>query len=1061
MPLTLRRDKGSPLTHDEGDDNWQYLDSRVDTVEANTQSALLSAQAAEQSAIAAAASANSIVATDQIHNLRTRSELEQAQQAMKNLTDRSGFLEFGTGWNEVTSNYDGVNLGISARSQGSELTSWVNQFAIGSNEGEIKANINGIINRIGGIPRADGYVEPECAFVQLPPAPTVTHADSTNSGLVLNGRNFVDTSSWVASGTVVLSVDTGRIKIDATSNPYGNASQGIATEIGVTYRVEANLEAGTSIVRFLIGNSVGAADLYLDANATKINVEFTATATTTYFTIQDSGAGGTLFIGDIAVYPKHEAERTDLAMIEVWHEDISEKGNFVPPYGNVHYLGGDVAGLTGIAAGTFTGADTYSLFSEEWQAAGDLVGKGYDWDLLTDAQKAALAGDPLHGLYKDGDKIIQIRYRVRVIKGLGDGWQGIDPSNSAGVTLSYDDFTTNSVIAKGSRVSIASEFGSSGGRDVFMDSTQTYALVKDDKGIFSLDTRATGVAYKGQCYALPIALLPRLNQGAYHDIFNERGCMAFKNGGVNTTASTWTDSTIYSTVDAFLPIVEYAQDARGRYNQTGFIGASSSDATNPAKVRPDLKFYDAVYADGEGGIIDHRLSAYKNFTHTATGRHIRSGEARGFEGNTTFKKVRDTGNLLYDYGNGTCAFYADTDTLNKYAIGDNVALALYNAGQWYFDQGRITSGGIGAGSITVDAPNISAAVATGYLVADGSNFVCWSGQSENQNSGLMLHRDLIGDPANWYRGQDVTAISGTITVNTGEVLWYKGTTAASGTTGNFYKRTGGNLTVDVTSLDLNNATVFDDLGADWDGAGSWRKNLENGYEMFGTPHLVGENGEDYIVSNPSGTVKLSKKAIEFKLMLYSDDYGVTWGVSAGISIDGTTNKLVGSTVGGNRLAMIFYTTKPETLQPCVNTAVKGEIGDVWAGNSSIVNRGCSFVSDLIKKVSVSALLPIADTRTLEAGVKPEDSKLNVNYGSLKHNTIDLGASNPAVKAFSYQSEDNVHFVFEEMKHNGTSWGDHLNDFSIIDNVGTKADDNGETVLQGQKEVKLKSDQRGE
>ncbi|NIT60971.1 MAG: hypothetical protein GWN00_33635, partial [Aliifodinibius sp.] len=79
----------------------------------------------------------------------------------------------------------------------------------------------------------------------------------------------------------------------------------------------------------------------------------------------------------MAGFALNKVNRTDLAIIEAFHEDISEKGNFVYPYGNVQYLGGDVAGLTGIAAGTFIGADTYSLFSEDWQAAGELVGKGY------------------------------------------------------------------------------------------------------------------------------------------------------------------------------------------------------------------------------------------------------------------------------------------------------------------------------------------------------------------------------------------------------------------------------------------------------------------------------------------------------------------------------------------------------------------------------------------------------------------------------------------------------------------------------------------------------------
>lgn len=41
-----------------------------------------------------------------------------------------------------------------------------------------------------------------------------------------------------------------------------------------------------------------------------------------------------------------------------------------------------------------------------------------------------------------------------------------------------------------------------------------------------------------------------------------------------------------------------------------------------------------------------------------------------------------------------------------------------------------------------------------------------------------------------------------------------------------------------------------------------------------------------------------------------------------------------------------------------------------------------------------------------------------------------------------------------MKHNGTTWGDHDNTFSIVDNISTTTDGNGQTVLIGQKTVEL-------
>ena len=98
-----------------------------------------------------------------------------------------------------------------------------------------------------------------------------------------------------------------------------------------------------------------------------------------------------------------------------WHEDISEK-NFVYPLGNVQYLGGNTDGLTGISNGAFTGFETYSLFGN-FQASSALIGKGYVWSTLTEAQKKAFIANPENNCYLDGDKIIQVRYRVRVVQG--------------------------------------------------------------------------------------------------------------------------------------------------------------------------------------------------------------------------------------------------------------------------------------------------------------------------------------------------------------------------------------------------------------------------------------------------------------------------------------------------------------------------------------------------------------------------------------------------------------------------------------------------------------------
>jgi hypothetical protein len=74
-----------------------------------------------------------------------------------------------------------------------------------------------------------------------------------------------------------------------------------------------------------------------------------------------------------------------------------------------------------------------------------------------------------------------------------------------------------------------------------------------------------------------------------------------------------------------------------------------------------------------------------------------------------------------------------------------------------------------------------------------------------------------------------------------------------------------------------------------------------------------------------------------------------------------------------------------------------------------------------------------------------------------HEPINLSSTtSPAVKALFTLSQENGRYVcdvkFKEMKHDGTDWGDD-NKINIVDNVSTTTDDNGNTVLIGNKRIK--------
>ena len=443
------------------------------------------------------------------------------------------------------------------------------------------ANVNGVRHFLKSLNSIN-----DRNYVVLPPAPTVLpydavltteqiamgvikHADSSNSGLIVNGKFDTDTSGWSVRKTSILSVASNRLNVNAIGVVDDLLIQPFAVIAGKTYIIELEKIQGNN-VRISVGNSNsnynGEQYLGLDNLANgKYIVNFTANVTgTVYLKIKVNNSVG--IFDNIAVYPADAISRSDLVFLETWHEDLSEK-DFVYPLGNVQYLGGVTDGMSAIVAGAFSGSGTYSLFGN-WQASGALVGKGYVWSTMTDAQKKAFVSNPENNCYLDGDKVIQVRYRVRVVAGLGDSWLNVDANSSNG-SLSYSTTADVHVLSKGKNTSISYDVGQSNLERFYnpLDTRVTWS-VKGDIGSFTAMTNLTtptSKAYEGKCYALPIALVHRRNQYGYDATYNPNG----------TRTMTMTPTCI---ADCFNP---------SNYNAlTGYIGTSTS--------RPDGLFYDQV-----------------------------------------------------------------------------------------------------------------------------------------------------------------------------------------------------------------------------------------------------------------------------------------------------------------------------------------------------------------------------------------------------------------------------------------------------------------------------------
>lgn len=462
-------------------------------------------------------------------NLMTKAQFNALAEERKANRAGSGFDEWGKHHTTIAT-YPNVNDGIWTSPLDSNVF-YLNKDT--TNSAGISKTINPILI-VNGCKHsiASINISNNANKILLPNAPTIypydavltteqiasgviKHADASNSGLIVNGKFDTDTSGWTANNAT-LSVVTNTLVVTATAT-NGRATQTLNNlVIGKKYVLEATVRCGTSSAA-RIGFD-GVQTYSLSTSDTYLTTTFTATATSHSIHLV-VGSIGTSYFDNIAVFPADAISRSDLVFLESWHEDVSEK-NFVYPLGNVQYLGGNTDGLTGIANGAFTGFETYSL-KGNWQAPSALIGKGYVWSSLSASQKRAFIANPENNCYLDGDKVIQVRYRIRVVQGWGDNWTQM--SNLAG-SISGD---TQSALLYSSGSNYIRAIGKntvpidySTAASLF---TFAFPATNRDLGTYSTQASNTSTAYEGKCYALPTALVHRRNQGMYHPVYNPNG----------------------------------------------------------------------------------------------------------------------------------------------------------------------------------------------------------------------------------------------------------------------------------------------------------------------------------------------------------------------------------------------------------------------------------------------------------------------------------------------------------------------------------------------------------
>ncbi|QZI93177.1 hypothetical protein SIPHO049v1_p0052 [Vibrio phage PS14A.1] len=291
-----------------------------------------------------------------------------------------------------------------------------------------------------------------------------------------------------------------------------------------------------------------------------------------------------------------------------------------------------------------------SFFAVYDGQTGITKGKCVKWSTLTDVQKRKVDEYMKERLWVNEDgELTFTTIRQRSIAGASNGnWINIDSNASGGDLNQFKAVLTSFVIPQGDYDSVVSlgDVNSTNGIYCGVNSGSGYKNANlKGKGIFQAGIsggRNSLAAYKGRCFFYVLGTVSRLNQGAYYPSLNESGCRTMNYVGIWNNGK-WHGAGAYKpTTKAECFIVTNGDpannDDRGAYLNSGAIGQTSG--------RTDGRYYDAIYADDLGGVVDYRLSAYAMSSPEEGSKVLAKDDYRGLE---LVGKVSVSGSFTHTY----------------------------------------------------------------------------------------------------------------------------------------------------------------------------------------------------------------------------------------------------------------------------------------------------------------------------------------------------------------------------------------------------------------------------
>ncbi|EJG1285938.1 methyl-accepting chemotaxis protein [Vibrio parahaemolyticus] len=658
--------------------------------------------------------------------------------------------------------------------------------------------------------------------------------------------------------------------------------------------------------------------------------------------------------------------RVDMFGFEYWLEEVTE----------VFHNGciqSKATSIEGIATKDSTRPDTYFAVFD-----GDTTSKGkcVVWNDLTNEQKIKLVSNPDHNLFlMDDGRLVQWRVRQRTFAAAKNGkWGNTNPAVAAG--YSWLDCGGGSYYPQpqGSSDYVVPTVQNWVQGEVFggMLNQNIPAHLKH-QGVFTAigeKGRITAHAVDGECYFQVCGVVPRLNQGAYHPTFNPMGAAAWHKWGVAADLP-WYDSRVVSGITSagkcFTEVSASTQIAKT---------PGSGRISHGKNKRPDGKFYDAIYASGQGGVIDYRLSAWDMSSKEEAAKifqKVVNGTYRGEEtlyGSKVYRiGTATTGFSVNNYRRFDCASVTDvglTITVGK-GRADNTPHNDLNTPRLGFIYDAKTGGLWKVTSFIQDEAGVSR--------------IYTSLASEGAPAGTYTDLYFIGSPNAPYvttgaQGSEIDNLYTSIPVS-----------------GNFTQ-------VDVVGSPAN-ILATPTLANGW--IGSWNPKFHTNYNT-----IVGTR------KNVLGSVARR----------YTDNLGTAWG-SDSPAWDSAKNTFVASSLQPTgRVELWEYTafakqTKSSTNKPVLN-GVEG-LGCVYATARGHKDDAVLLTESLMGKVLTSTAAPYAQLKTFENTRFGAGGTINQYPIAGSHSPIEIMTPNndsPAVKTLWYQIANNqqcsLNFAWNEL-----------------------------------------------